>query len=111
MVNIPDVPGDGHGGDRPHNQAKPQLIAFQGLLCLTREDQKVYREIHRKQQHEDGDDDLHRRVAERAYGRVHIGKTAGSGCGHGMGDGVVPVQPRHAQAQRLQHGERQIDGV
>ena len=66
VVQIPDVPGDGGGGHGHHDEEEPQLVAFQGLPGLPRENQEIDGEIHREQQHKDGDDDLHRRVAEGA---------------------------------------------
>ena len=110
-VHIPDVPCDGGDGHRHHDEEKPQLIAFQRLPDLAGEQQKIDGEVDGEQQHKHRDDDLNGGAVKGPHRGVHTGEAAGARRGHGVGDGVIPVHPRHAQQQHLQHRQSQIDGV
>ena len=111
IVHVPDVPGNGGGGHRHHDEEKPQLIAFQRLPHLAGEQQEINGEVNGEQQHEHRDDDLDSGTAEGPHRGVPVGEPAGARRGHGVGDGVIPVHPRQAQQQHLQRRQGQVDGV
>ena len=110
-VHIPDIPGNGEGGHGHHDKEKPQLIALQRLPELAGEGEEVDGKVDGEEQHERRDNDFDGGAAKCPHRGVPIGEAAGARRGHGVGDGIVPVHPRQAQQQRLQRGERQIDGV
>ena len=111
LIKIPQVPGDGGDGHCHHNEEEPQLVAFQRLPGLAGEHEEVDGEVDGEQQHEHCDDDFDGGARVRTDGGVHAGKAAGACGGHGVGDRVVPIHPRNAQTQYLQHRESQINAI
>ena len=110
-IEIPDIDGDQNDAGKDNNKEEAQLVAFKYLLNLAAQQQKVQGEVYRKQQHEDGDDDLDGGTAVGRNGEIAGGEAAGTGSSEGVDDAVVPGHAGNAQDNDLDGGEGAVDPV